>query len=186
MAMSRVLQKLLLVAGVIALLALLVEIGLSVAATTHGSTPARVVHVKAGPYPLTVNLYQYPANAGFALPFAIAPQQAIPGTLSYTVSSLPGKGVSATPVRSSISTDSNVQNGIQGSAEVTVQGSWQLIITVSGPAGQGTANVPFIATAPPALPAWIGWVIGSMPLVGLLIFALMQQRKQVNIAPMIN
>jgi len=64
--MSKMLQRILLAVGVIAFLILLIEIGLSIAATFPGNTPARVAHVDAGPYPLTVNLYKDPANAGFA------------------------------------------------------------------------------------------------------------------------
>src|SRR5260370_23701071 len=88
--MAKPFQFLLLAFGVIALLAVGGEIIYSIAATTHGSTPARVVQVQAGPYPLKVSLYTYPAHASYALPFAIAPQQSISGALTYEVSSLPG------------------------------------------------------------------------------------------------
>src|SRR5579859_5112786 len=103
--MYKMLQRLLLVVGVLALIALLTEITLSVGATMHGNTPARVVHVVAGPYHLQVSLYKDPANAGFALPFAIAPEQPVQGTLTYDVTSLPSEGISATPVHASLSPD---------------------------------------------------------------------------------
>ncbi|HYL45061.1 MAG TPA: hypothetical protein VEU97_16890 [Ktedonobacteraceae bacterium] len=175
--MSKLLQKMLLVLGIVALLALLIEIGLSVAATTHGSTPVRVVHVNAGAYPLTVSLYKDPADAGFAFPFAIAPQQPAKGGLNIDVSSVPTKGVDATPVHSSLSADPHVAGGIQGVAEITVQGLWQLHITVDGPAGRGEVDVPVTVTAPPAIPQWLGWSIGFIPLCGLLIFVLMQRER---------
>src|SRR5229473_8512544 len=140
--MLKVLQRTLLVTGIVALIALVVEIGLSIAATTHGSIPKRVVHVTAGPYALTVSLYDDPANAGFALPFAIAPQQLVNGHLTFNVSSIPGKAVHATPVRASIGPDPNVPGGIQGDAEITVQGPWVLHIVVDGAAGHGVVDVP--------------------------------------------
>ncbi|MBV9712160.1 MAG: hypothetical protein JO011_14735, partial [Ktedonobacteraceae bacterium] len=125
--MAKPLQFLLLAFGVIALLAVGGEIAYSISATTHGSTPARVVQVQAGPYPLTVSLYTYPAHASYALPFAIAPRQSIGGTLTYKVSSVPDPSdVPATPVRASLSADPNVHNGVQGNAEITVQGKWVL------------------------------------------------------------
>jgi len=171
----------LLIVGIVALIALVVEIGLSIAATTHGSTPKRVVHVMAGPYALTVSLYDDPANAGFTLPFAIAPEQPGNGHLSFNVSSIPGEGVHATPVRASIGSDPNVPGGIQGDAEITVQGSWVLHIVADGAAGQGMVDVPITATAPPAIPGWLGWSIGAIPLLGLLVFLLMQPgRKRVE------
>ena len=179
MRMPKTLQFFLLAVGVIALLAVLGEIGYSIAATTHGNTPARVVHVQAGPYPLTVNLYTYPARASYALPFSIAPQQPINGTLTYDISSLPDPSdVPATPVRASVTPDPNVHNGIQGNAEITVQGDWTLDIVVNGVAGSGEASVPIVATAPPAIPPWLGWVIGLIPFYGLLVFLLMQRGRK--------
>lgn len=176
--MAKVFQRILLVIGVIGLVVLLTEIGLSIAATTHGSTPARVVHAAAGPYQLTVSLYTYPANAGFALPFAIAPAQPGQGTLTYDVTSVPRTRVSATPVHASVSPDPQVPGGIQGTAEITVQGTWLLHVVVTGPAGPAVTDVPIEATAPPAIPQWLGWLIGSIPFWGLLIFLLLQRGRK--------
>jgi hypothetical protein len=176
--MRQLLQKVLLVAGVLALVVLLLEIVLSVQATVPGSTPVRVVHVNAGPYPLTVSLYRDPANAGFALPFAIAPTQAVHGTLTFDVSSIPAQGVSATPVHASLGPDASNANAVRGDAEITVRGQWYLGIHVSGPQGEATVRVPITATAPPALPLWIGWLIGFIPLYGLLAFLLLQPGRK--------
>lgn len=101
-------QRLLLAVGLVALAALLVEIVLTVAATTHGSQPARVVRVDAGPYPLRVSLYTDPARAGFAVPFAIAPVGQPEGGLTYAVTSQPGPGVDATSIDDGVSADSGV------------------------------------------------------------------------------
>jgi hypothetical protein len=177
--MAKAFQFLLLAVGVIALLAVGGEIVYSIAATTHGSTPAHVVQVKAGPYPLTISLYTYPAHASYALPFAIAPQQPIRGALTYTVTSIPDPSdVPATPVRASLSPDPNLPGGVQGAAEITVQGKWVLDILVTGSAGRGEAFIPITATAPPAIPTWLGWAIGYIPLYGLLVFLLMQRGRK--------
>lgn len=176
--MRKALQGFLLIVGVIALIALVIEISLSVGATMHGSTPAKVEHVTAGPYHLKVSLYKYPANAGFALPFAIAPEQPTGGTLTYDVTSLPSEGLHATAVHGSVSPDPNTPNGVQGTAEITVQGPWELDITVNGPAGQDEVLVPIAATAPPAIPDWLGWLIGFIPLYGLLVFLVLQRGRK--------
>ncbi len=177
--MAKPFQFLLLAFGVIALIAVGGEIAYSIAATTHGSTPARVVQVQAGPYPLTVSLYTYPAHASYALPFAIAPQHPVSGTLTYDITSVPDPfDVPATPVRASFSPDPGVRNGIQGDAEITVQGKWMLEITVTGNAGQGEVSIPIVATAPAAIPLWLGWVIGSVPLIGLLVFLIVQSSRK--------
>jgi hypothetical protein len=177
--MNKVLQRILLAIGVIALLVLVIEIVLSVLATQPGSTPQRVVHVNAGAYPLTVNLYKDPANAGFAMPFSITTEQIKSSGLSFVVSSIPDHGVDATPIRAGLTT---LSNGVQGAVEITVRGSWHLQVVVHGPAGQGVAVVPIVATAPPAIPQWLGWLIGFIPLYGLLLFLLMQRdRKRARI-----
>ncbi len=175
--MQKVFQNILIAIGILAFIALAIEIALSVGATMHGNTPVKVVHVHAGPYPVTVNLYKDPANAGFALPFSIVPQQATHEKLTFDVSSIPTGDISATQVHSSFSQDTST-GGVQGNAEITVQGPWILHITVSGPAGQGMADVPITATAPPAIPDWLGWLIGFVPLYGLLIFLVMLRGKK--------
>lgn len=182
----RLLQKFLLALGIVALLFLLVEIAASLAATQHGSTPARVDHIEAGPYRFTVNLYDYPARAGFTLPFTIAPQGATGGSWNYSVTSMPqgsqnenGKIVmegnrTATPIRDSISPDPQVPGGIQGNAEITVQGQWDLQVVVDGPSGQQTFAVPVTATTLPAIPHRLGWAIGFIPVCGIVLFLLLQ------------
>jgi len=176
--MSTLFQRLLLAFGVVALLALLLEIGFAVVATVHGDQPARLVHVTAGPYPLTVSLYKNPADAGFALPFAIASDSSQHDALTYDVFSLPGTGVDATPIHASFSADPNVQGGIQGNAELPVGGAWSLQITVHGRAGSSVVSVPITAAAPPAIPVWLGWQVGLLPFYGLFIFLFMQHGKK--------
>ncbi len=187
--LNNALQKLLLALGVLALIFLLVEIGLSLAATQHGNTPARIVHVTAGPYRFTVSLYDDPARAGFTLPFAIAPQGPVSGSWTYQVTSIPvgtttddgillnGKYL-ANPVRDSVSPDPQVPGGVQGAAEITVQGSWNLHVVVDGPSGQQTFDVPITATTLPAMPLWLGWLLGLIPVFGLLVFLLMQMERK--------
>jgi hypothetical protein len=169
-----ILQRILLVIGILALLTLIIELVLSISATTHGNTPKRVVHVMAGPYALTVNLYDYPANAGFTLPFSIQAQPA--QQLTYSVFSVPTGNISATPVRASISADAQHPGCFQGDAEITVRGPWVLRITVNGRSGSDTVDVPIEATAPPAVPNWLGWFIGSIPPAILLLFLVLQRR----------
>ncbi len=177
-----VLQRILLVAGVIALVVVLIDGAISIAATVPGTTPVRIDHVTAGPYPLTVSLYTYPANAGYALPFKIAPTRPVSGSLSYHVESFPGQSVDANPVRATFSADPTVHNGVRGAAEITVKGPWTLQIQVDGPAGQGSANVPVVATALPPIPVWLGWLIGYIPLYVLSVFVWMLMTRREDVA----
>ena len=173
--MSKLLfQRMFLVLAVVGLGVVLVDLVISIAATFPGTTPARVDHVTAGPYHLTVSLYTNPANAGYALAFAVAPTQAVDGSLTYHTYSLPGQGVDATPIRATFHADPHVRNGIQGAAEITVKGPWTLQVTVDGSAGQGVANIPITATALPPIPVWLGWTIGFVPFYVLCVFFVMQ------------
>ena len=169
-----ILQRILLIVGVIALVIVVIDGTYSIAATIPGKTPVRIDHVTAGPYHLAVSMYTYPANAGFAMPFAIAPEQAIDGSLTFHIESLPAPSVDANPVRATFSADSKVRNGVQGAAEITVKGPWTLQIQVDGPAGQGVANVAVTATALPPMPTWLGWFLGFIPFYVLITFFLVK------------
>jgi hypothetical protein len=173
--MPKVAQHLLLALGVFALIVLVTEIGLSVAATQHGTTPAKVDTAQAGAYPLKISLYTAPAHAGFALPFAIAPQAGTSTALTYTVTSVPGPGVKATQIHGSVTPDPHVTGGVQGTVEITVQGQWYLHIVVQGPSGEGMLDYPVTATAPPPIPLWLGWLIGFIPLYGIVAFLIIQR-----------
>lgn len=172
---TNVWQRALLVVAVLCLLILLVQIGLAVAATIPGSTPARKITVMAGPYQLVVSLYKDPAEAGLTLPFSVVPEKSIQSPLTYTITTLPGSGVNATPIRASLTP---AGNGVQGAAEITVQGPWEIAIVVNGPAGRGEATVPIIAIGPPAIPLWTGWLIGCIPIYSLLIFLMVQSKRK--------
>ncbi len=171
------LQRILLILGVVGLGFVLIDLGISIAATFPSATPARIDHVRAGPYHLAVGLYTNPANAGYALAFSVAPTQAVEGSLTYHASSLPDHGVDATPVRATFSADRMVHNGIQGAAEITVKGPWTLQVMVNGPAGQGVANIPVTATALPPIPVWLGWTIGFVPFYVACVFFVMQMSR---------
>jgi hypothetical protein len=176
-------QRALAIVGALALLGLLIAIGTQIAATQPSGTPVRVVPAQAGPYPLTVSLYKDPADAGYALPFAIAPARPVNGALRYSVLSLPHPGVDATPISGSVTPDPRVPNRATGTIEITVQGEWELNIVVDGPAGRGIANIPVTATAPPGLPGWIAWLIGLIPAIGLALFFAAQRRRAAERVP---
>ncbi len=173
--MPKVVQHLLLALGIFALVVLAGEIGLSVAATQHSTTPAQVVSGDVGPYPLTLSLYTEPAHAGFALPFAIAPQPGTSTALTYAVTSVPAPGLHATEIRGAVTPDPQVAGGVQGTVEITVKGQWYLHIVVDGPSGEGVIDYPVTATAPPPIPLWLGWLIGFTPIYGIVAFLIIQR-----------
>ncbi len=128
------------------------------------------MNVNASPYHLKLTLYAYPANAGYALPFIVKPSPGTPGSLTYTVLAIPDPQVRASIVQGDIDQQATGPDGVPGNVNITVQGSWTLHLTVDGPLGQGQADVPIIATAPPAIPLWFAWIVGLIPICGFLFF----------------
>ncbi|GHP00075.1 hypothetical protein KSF_101220 [Reticulibacter mediterranei] len=138
------------------------------AATIHGA-PVRFVDTKAGVYPLKVAFYADPINAGDVIPFAIASTSA-QGKLHYTVTATPGSGVLGSLTQSDINDQQSTPYGTPGSITFVTRGDWTMHIAVTGPSGQGQADIPIVAASPSVIPAWLAWNIGLLPLYGLLIF----------------
>jgi hypothetical protein len=169
-------QFFLLAIGILAVIFLLAEIAIVLAATQPGSTPALVDTVQAGPYQFQVSISKNPAQAGLALPFAISPTGQTSGQWSYQVTSVYRGKLVATPVRDSVSPDQQHPGGITGTAEITVQGPWNLQVMVNGPLGKQTFNVPVNAVTLPPVPIWFGWFLGFIPVYGILTFLVLKRR----------
>jgi hypothetical protein len=146
------------------------------ASTIHGA-PVRFINAQAGPYPLKLALYNDPINAGDAIPFAIAVASGARGPLTYQVTASPGPGVPGSLAQGDVNMQQSTAYGVPGSITLVTRGPWTLHIVISGPAGQGEAVIPLTAVAPPALPAWLAWNIGLLPLYGLLLFWVAQTRR---------
>ena len=164
----RIAQLALAVVAIVALVVVGVTLAqIAFAPTLHGG-PARIVPLTAGAYHVNLTLYAYPANAGYALPFALAPAAGTTGPLTYQMTATPGKGVKASVVQGVISSATATET--TGSVYITVRGQWTLTITVNGSSGAATVTTPITATAPPQIPGWFAWLIGLVPLYGALAF----------------
>ncbi len=177
MPMRRAWQWALLIIAALALGSVALAVAGQLAAAGQSGTPVRVVWVDSVPYPLVVRLYRDPAVAGYALPFAVAPQAPTSDHLTYSAVSLPGDGVDATEVRASLGADPAVPNGARGTAEITVRGPWTLMILVRGPAGVGAAYVPVRAVVAGGLPPALGWPVGLAPVVAMVAFLFARARR---------
>jgi hypothetical protein len=146
------------------------------ASTIHGA-PVRFITAQAGPYPFKLALYNDPINAGDAIPFAIAVSPGTQGPLTYQVTASPGPGVSGSLAQGDVNAQQSTPYGVPGSITLVTRGPWTLHIAIDGPAGKGEAAIPLTATAPPAIPMWLAWNIGLLPVYGLLLFWLVQTRR---------
>jgi hypothetical protein len=168
--MRKVAQVLLFLFALVSLLATGVAFyRIALASTIHGA-PVRFVDTTAGAYSLKVAFYTDPINAGDAIPFAIAPVSSTQGSLSYTVTATPGPGVSGSLTQSDLGAPQGTPYGTPGSITFVTRGNWTMHIAVSGSSGQGQADIPITAVAPPTMPTWLAWNIGLLPLYGLLVF----------------
>ncbi len=135
---------------------------------------ARTGELSAGPYLLSVQLYDDPVQVGQPLEVTV---RSLPGgpTLedaTVTVTGVPGLGTDATQTREIAMQPETAEPGsYAGEVSFPVRGAWDVRIRVSGPAGEGTASLPVTVAVPGAIPVWLGWLVGLSPLVGLVWFA---------------
>ncbi|WP_148505235.1 hypothetical protein [Paenibacillus beijingensis] len=147
------------------------------------ATPtATKMDVNAGPYNLTVEFNEYPINALKSLEMKVTPEEDFEQlTAQYNLipPSADGKQISG---------DLNPYPGLDGAWLLYVKGipepgHWTWEIEVNGPDGKGTAYIKdFEVTDPPGIPLWLGWLIGLIPLYGLVAFAGFEYRRVKRIA----
>ena len=155
--------------------ALLAALGLVIltAGPAFAYAPVDVVHtehVQAGPYPVTVGFSTWPIRAMKSLDFTFTPDGGIVGKSGRL--ELTGPGVKAdersTPLvrhprkRDSWGLDVKAFNS---------PGSYSFGFAIDGPAGHGAGTlegVQILSQPGPPLP--LSWTIGSLPLLGLLVF----------------
>jgi hypothetical protein len=158
------------------LMVLVVLLGLATVsvgqAAAQESAPLKTIDVRIGPYDVTVSYYSE-AEGGRPLIFSIAPKSAA-GELRYQVTAVPGTLVNAVPVKAELTPDLAHPAGVRGTVQLPVSGQWLLSIELDGPQGASFEDVPVLAAAPPALPEWIGWAIGLLPVWAIAGFVLAQ------------
>jgi len=141
----------------------------------HTAIPAKIVDAQAGPYAFEVYLFADIAHAGQAYDLMVLPKT--PG-FRLTAQLLPAPGLSATPLRGQVAPDPDVPGAFDVHfIDVTTGGDWTLLLGADGPAGSGEARVPLKAVPPPAIPIWLGWLVGLIPVYGLLWFAYREWRR---------
>lgn len=152
------------------------------ASTIHGS-PVRFIQAQAGPYRLTLALYSDSIQAGDAIPFNLAVSPGSQGKLTYQVTASPGPGVPASLAQGDVNAQQSTPYGVPGSITLITRGPWMLNIIISGAPGRGEAAVPLTAVTFPAMPAWLAWNLGLLPVYGLLLFWVGQTRRTATKQP---
>jgi len=90
------------------------------------------------------------------------------------ITAQPGLGTDATPLRFPLSATGGSRGALTAMIRMPVRGAWNLVVTLSGPQGQGVSQIAVTAAAPGAMPVWLAWLIGASPLA-LLTFWIWRQ-----------
>jgi hypothetical protein len=145
-------------------------------ASAHDTAPLRTINIRVGQYPLVVNYYNVP-SAGQALEFTLQPEAALAAGLTYHVTAVPGMTVNAVPVKAVVQPDPDRPQYVSGRVNLPVTGQWLLNIEVNGPRGKSFEDVPILVGPPPVIPESLGWLIGLLPVWGILGFVGWQVRR---------
>jgi hypothetical protein len=73
-----------------------------------------------------------------------------------------------------LSPDSDSKGVYKVNVTPPIRGGWLLHLTVSGPSGVVVGDIPINVEGPPAIPTWLGWTIGLLPLPILMAFIWLQ------------
>ncbi|MFI5777077.1 hypothetical protein [Nocardia sp. NPDC051570] len=165
--------------AVLAILTLTV-LSLFTAGPAAAYTPVDIVHterVQAGPYAVTVGFSTWPIRAMHSLDFVFMPDGGIAGKSGELTVKGPGvrHGERSTPlVRHPRKLDSW---GLDVKA-YDDPGAYSFGFAIDGPQGHGEGvldNVRILDQPGPPLP--LSWTIGSLPLIGLLVFLAVVWRR---------
>ena len=143
-----------------------------VAQASNGPAFTRTLTV--GSYVVQVDIYQYPPVTDQAVQVTVVPQKSTL-YLSGRINMLPGLGTDAVPLHAQLS-PLNSSSTLVGSIRMPVRGAWQIDVQLNGSQGLGEASFPIVVSGPGAMPIWLGWLIGSLPLLGLAWIIWHQQR----------
>jgi len=126
--------------------------------------PARSETKAAGPYVIVVNLYQDPPYTDTPSMVTVVPQDSTLQLQGHIVEQ-PGLGTNATPLQSNLTATGDNHGTLKGTVRMPVRGAWNIVIELTGPKGSGSATVAVTVASPGAIPTWLGWLIGTSPLL---------------------
>ncbi len=150
---------------------------LLLAFTAAGASPLETQTARVGPYQLLLNFYSLP-RVGQQLNLTMGPQTRAIRLQFEQVLLEPAAGTDANVVRVAVSPTSDTPGFYNINVTPPVRGKWLLHLTVSGPEGSFTGDIPLNVQGPPAIPTWLGWLIGMIPLPFLIAFIWSQVRRR--------
>ena len=135
-----------------------------ITALASGNKPARSETLIAGPYTIVVGLSDNPPIVAQNFTLTISSHETT--LLSGTLTAQPGPGTDAIPAHAALVSDNGNAHVLIGTLHLVVRGAWEIVIDINGTKGHGSASIDVTVTAPNAMPPWLGWMIGLLPLLG--------------------
>jgi len=145
------------------MLALLLLCSMPVTALASNK-PAHSEILTAGPYTIVVDFSDDPPIVDQDFTLTIHNQGNV--QLTGTLLAQPGPGTDALPAHAPLVSDNENARILTGTLHLIVRGAWNITVNLNGPQGHGLANFDVTVTAPNAMPPWVGWIIGLLPLIG--------------------
>ncbi len=140
--------------------------------------PLRTISLTAGPYVVSINLFEDPLRVDHPLELTVVPHE-IGLQLIGQVIVNPILGTDASERSSPLTpdvTDTDLPGTLAATINFPVQGIWQIIVELHGPLGKGTTSFTVKVLAPGPIPLWLAWLIGVSPMAGLVWVARHQCR----------
>lgn len=137
--------------------------------------PASTRTMAAGPYIVDINFYQDPPYVDHPLEVSVVPHNSAL-RLSGQIIAQPGLGTDATNLYAKLAPETGQPAILEGAISMPVRGAWQIVISLNGPQGHGTASIPVTVAAPGAIPTWLGWLIALTPMLGIAWWIWRQHR----------
>jgi hypothetical protein len=155
---------------------------LAVLAQAPGTALARGLPLSSwaltvGPYAVDLNLYSKPLRVAIPIDLTVVPH-GLSAKLTGEVVVNPEPGTDASSKNTALTpglADTDLPGTLAAEITFPVQGDWELLLKLSGPAGQGEAAVRVAVLGPGAIPLWLAWLIGIWPIAGIIWFSWRQR-----------
>lgn len=166
------------------LLFFLVLAGLAFLVSAGGASPLATQEAMIGPYRVLLSFYSLP-HAGQALNMTIESEMREMHVLFSHAKFVPGAGTDANILDVQLVVDRESASVYDVDVTPPIRGKWLFELQIEGSAGTATGSIPIQVDGPPAIPTWLGWLLGLSPLPFIVVFLWLQVRwrKRLSSAP---